>query len=284
MTNAAPTRDSKGSRARASPKRRRPRCRDCPFCAPSGQCLDRTIRSGRCGDWVFYVLRRNKQWRRRWVKPRDRCTPKQRYWRARLGAASRSYSASLTHEQQNACIAAGAKRRSRRRLGQSGRLTGQQYWVGKRCAAPAQAPAQSAERPTKGLQTKRIPRPTWDAHRSGTVAPPGQHRGVTRRARPERRKAEIPSPKCETNPKAQGPKAQNRSGARGSVNSQLVPWICSGCRASGFGFGKSSPGRAVRMRPRGFRPYGCAGRPQTAVVEAERRQQRAVVRRERGPP
>jgi hypothetical protein len=37
----------------------------------------------------------------------------------------------LTDEQQDACIAAGAKVRSRPRLGQSGPLTGQQYWMRK---------------------------------------------------------------------------------------------------------------------------------------------------------
>ncbi len=30
-------------------------CRRCPFCAPSGRCLDRDIKSGRCGDWIWLV-------------------------------------------------------------------------------------------------------------------------------------------------------------------------------------------------------------------------------------
>jgi hypothetical protein len=55
------------------------------------------------------------------------------YWRARLAAASKSYNEALTDDQQDACIAAGAKRRTRPRLGQSGQQTGQQYWVGKEC-------------------------------------------------------------------------------------------------------------------------------------------------------
>jgi hypothetical protein len=74
---------------------RRRRCLGCPFCAPSGKCLDPRPRSGRCGDWVFY-LRHGKQFRRLDVKPRDPRTPSQRYWRERLAAASQRYSAALT--------------------------------------------------------------------------------------------------------------------------------------------------------------------------------------------
>ena len=110
-------------------KQRRNWCRRCPFSAPGGRCLDTTIRSGRCGDWVFYLLPGGKQCRRRWVRPKDPLTPAQVRNRARLAAASRKYSAGLTDQEQDACIAAGAKARSRRRLGQSGPLTGQQYSV-----------------------------------------------------------------------------------------------------------------------------------------------------------
>ena len=112
-------------------KQRRNWCRRCPFCAPSGRCLDTTIRSGRCGDWVFYLLPGGKQCRRRWVRPKDPLTPAQVRNRTRLAAASRKYSAVLTDREQDAFIAAGAKRRSRPRLGQSGPLTGQQYSVRK---------------------------------------------------------------------------------------------------------------------------------------------------------
>jgi hypothetical protein len=86
---------------------------------------------------VWFVLRGNQQCRRRWVKPTDPRSVRQRRWRARLSAASKRYSRSLTEEQRDACIAAGMKRRSRARLGQSGALTGQQYSVGKECAAYA---------------------------------------------------------------------------------------------------------------------------------------------------
>jgi hypothetical protein len=160
---------------------RRPTCRDCPFCSPSGKCLEPAIKSGRCGDWVWYVLPGNKQWRRLWVKPRDPRTPKQRYWRARLAAASRN-SAALTEEQLDACIAAGAKRRSRPRLGQWGWLTAQQWWVGHACARKAETGVHNAERPTEGLQTKGISTPTWELHRHTSVIPPAQHRRNTRRA------------------------------------------------------------------------------------------------------
>jgi hypothetical protein len=50
-------------------------------------------------------------------------------WRARVAAASKAYSATLTEEEQDACIAEGAKRQTRKRLGQSGPATGQQWWV-----------------------------------------------------------------------------------------------------------------------------------------------------------
>ena len=185
MTQARSASESKGRKETVSARRRRPGCRECPFCAPSGKCLDPRVRSGRCGDWVWYVLPGNKQWRRLWVKPRDPKTPSQRHWRKRLGSASRNYSQSLTDEQQDACIAAGAKRRSRPRLGQWGWLTGQQFWVGKECAGKAQRDIQKAETLTKGLQTKGISLPTWDTHRGMSVTPPCQHRRDTGQARKE---------------------------------------------------------------------------------------------------
>ena len=87
-------------------------CHRGPFRAPSGRCLDRAIKSGRCGDWVWFV-RHGKQIRRPYLRPHDPRTPAQLHSRARLSAASKNYSYSLTQEQQDACIAAGAKRRSR---------------------------------------------------------------------------------------------------------------------------------------------------------------------------
>ena len=156
------------------------RCPRCPFCAPSGACLDPRIRSGRCGDWVSTCCR-GKQCRHLYKKPRDPRTPSQLHWRARLGAASRKYSEALTDEQQDACIAAGAKRRSRTRLGQSGPLTGQQWWVQSQCAAEAEGAVRNAQTATKALQTKGISLPTWDTHRGISVVPPGHHRRGMRR-------------------------------------------------------------------------------------------------------
>ena len=166
-------------------KLRRNWCRRCPFSAPAGRCLDTTIRSGRCGDWVYYILRGNKQFRRRWVRPKDPRTPAQLQNRARLGAASREYSAALTEEERDACIAAGAKRQSRRRMGQSGALTGQQYSVHKDYATNAAANAQNTSIPAKVPQPQKFTRPTWGLHRGMAGVPPGQRgrrRGVTGRA------------------------------------------------------------------------------------------------------
>ena len=107
-------------------------CSRCPFCGPAGECRDTAVKSGRCGVWVWYVWK-GRQRRRRWVKGFDPKSPKQLAWQARLAAASKAYSEVLTDAEQDACIAAGAKRRTRPRLGQSGPQTGHQYWVGKEC-------------------------------------------------------------------------------------------------------------------------------------------------------
>jgi len=107
-------------------------CSRCLVCGPAGECFHPAVKSGRCGDWVWYVWK-GHQWRRRWLKPYDPKTPKQVYWRARLAAASKAYGEGLTQEQRRVCIAAGAQRKTRRRLGQSGKVTGQQYWVGEQC-------------------------------------------------------------------------------------------------------------------------------------------------------
>ena len=151
-------------------------CRRCPFCAPSGRCLDRTIKSGRCGDWIWFV-RYGKQIRRPYVRPHDPRTPAQLRSRARLSAASRKYSYSLTEKQQDACIAAGAKRRSRPRLGQSGPLTGQQYSIrreyvlqkahgnGIKAAIAPQVPQPQKLNPT-----------SWEPRRTSSRVPPGRHR------------------------------------------------------------------------------------------------------------
>ena len=151
------------------------RCRDCPAYRPPAGCLDRRIRSGRCGDWIYY-LRGTKQFRRLDVTPRDPRTPVQLGYRARLAAASRQYSDSLTQEQIRSCIAAGARRWTRLRLWQRGRLTGQLYWVRKQCSAkPAKSPPQEAPEP-QPLQPQALTRSPWEQRRRKTLVEPLRHR------------------------------------------------------------------------------------------------------------
>ena len=66
-------------------------------------------------------MRGGKQCRRRYARPRDPGTLAQLLSRARFGTVSRRYGRSLTDEERDACIAAGAKLRSRPRMDQSGR-------------------------------------------------------------------------------------------------------------------------------------------------------------------
>ncbi len=157
-------------------------CRKCALRAPSGKCLAPGLKSGRCGDWVWY-MRGSKQHRRRHVVPKDPRTPAQLYWRKRLAAASRKYSHSLTDEQLDACIAAGAKVRCRPRLGQSGWLTGQQYWVRVECRIAQTAQPPQAKTAFRGRSTEFCPqvpprqsvtRSTWEQHRSSTSVAPLQ--------------------------------------------------------------------------------------------------------------
>jgi hypothetical protein len=155
-------------------KQRRNWCRRCPFSAPAGQCLDTTIRSGRCGDWVFYLLPGGKQCRRRWVRPKDPRTPAQVRNRARLAAASRKYTSGLSEQERDARITAGAKVQSRKRLGQSGPLTGQQYSVRREYAANARGKVQNTEIPTKVPKPQRVTRPTWEPRHGSAVVPPDQ--------------------------------------------------------------------------------------------------------------
>jgi len=158
----------------ARPPKKRPvhRCRRCPYFGPSGQCFDLRLKSGRCGDWVWY-LRDGKQHRHLYVKSGDPRTPKQRYCRARFGAASRKYSHSLTPEERRACIVAGSKLRSRPRLRQSGPLNGQHYSIRRDYATPAAQTPSDAKKRRNPLQTKGISRSTSDPCR--TSAGPLSH-------------------------------------------------------------------------------------------------------------
>jgi hypothetical protein len=168
-------------------------CRSCPFRAPTGRCLDSTRKSGRCGIWVWY-FRGNKQCRRRYARPKDPATLAQLLSRGRFGASSRRYGRSLTDKEQAACIAAGAKLRSRSRLNQSGPLTGQQYWVKKDSIH-----AKLNVKPTKAKTTPQLPQPqrvtrsTSGTHRSIAGVPPEPRRlgiGLARRSGGVRKCAE----------------------------------------------------------------------------------------------
>ena len=174
---------------------RRPGCRGCRFRAPTGACLDPVLASGRCGDYVRYV-RGSKQHRRLYIKPSNPRTFKQERWRARFRAASSKYSQSLTDEQRDACIAEGAKLRSRPRMRQSGPLTGQQYSIRKEYAANPAARMRKAPATSKMLQPQRVrrkyksqvPQPqrfarsTPGTRRGVSGMPPGHRRRYTGRA------------------------------------------------------------------------------------------------------
>jgi len=153
-------------------------CRRCTLCAPSGACLDKSLKSGRCGDWVWYLLRGSKQCRRLWVKPKDPRTHKQRSCRARLRAASKAYSEFLTDAEQDACIAAGAKVQTRARAGTSGTLTGHQHFVQgmiKRTKTRARI-EKSHSQPSKMQHPQRNTRASSGTHRIPSSVAPGQHR------------------------------------------------------------------------------------------------------------
>jgi hypothetical protein len=141
----------------------RHQCRRCPLRAPSGRCLNPVLRSGRCGDWIWYV-RGGKQHRRRYAHPKDPCTVAQLLCRARLRTASRRYSRSLTQEERAACIAAGAKLRSRSRHAQRGPLTGQQYWV-----RQDSAQARVNVKPTKAKTASQVPQPQRDTRSTSDI-------------------------------------------------------------------------------------------------------------------
>lgn len=171
---------------RKSPRKSR-RCRGCPFWAPPARCLDPALKSGWCGDWVWY-MRGGKQCRRRYACPKDPHTLDQMRSRGRLTAVSRNYSQSLPDAQRDACIAAGAKLQSRPRLGQSGPLTGQQYWVRSDSARQkAQSKATKLKTAAQVPQTQRVTRSTSEPRQSASRPPPEQHR---LKAGPARRQGE----------------------------------------------------------------------------------------------
>ena len=157
-------------------RRKRTRCRDCPAWRPPMRCLDRTLKSGRCGDWIWYV-RAGKKRRRRYVRPRDPHTLAQMESRGRLSAASSIYSRYLSDEERRACIAAGTKLQSRRRLAQSGPLTGQQYWIRQDAKRPR--PQSKATKPKNAAQVParhRVLQCSSDRYRTASRLPPDRRR------------------------------------------------------------------------------------------------------------
>lgn len=158
------------------PAKTRHQCRRCPLRGPKGRCFNPALKSGRCGDWIWY-MRGGKQCRRHYTRPKDPRTLAQMLCRSRFGAASRRYSRSLTDEEREACIAAGAKLRSRPRLAQSGPLTGSQYWVRKDSAH-----AKMNVKPTKTKSAPQLPQPqrvtrsTSGLHQSPSRVSPEFHR------------------------------------------------------------------------------------------------------------
>ena len=212
--------------------RRRIRCRDCPFHGPSNRCLNTAIKSGLCGDWVWY-MRGRKQCRRHYTRPKDPHTLAQAGSRGRLTAASRKYSESLTDKQREACIAAGAKVQSRPRLGQSGPLTGQQYWIRRDYARQ-----NVQSKVTKLVNALQMPQPqalaksTWGTHRGIPGVSPEQRRidkGAASNAEGRRKKAE----------------GKNRKARAGSevLHLQRLSGIRRGQRPRPAGVRPSRPGR-----------------------------------------
>ena len=202
MTTAEPVKVRPQAKATSRRTARRVRkCPQCPFYSASGKCLDPRLRSGRCGDRVMYVVGGRQFWRLD-VKARDPRTLKQRACRARLAAASRAYSANLTEAQQDACIASGAKRRSRPRLDQSGPLTGQQWWVQQQCKSAALTRMPEAQTSSKALQTKSRSTPPSGPHRTATVSPPYPCRGNKPQGSRAARKATTRDQKPQARPGA----------------------------------------------------------------------------------
>ena len=113
---------------------------------------------------------------------------------------------------RTACIAAGAKRQSRPRLGQSGPLTGQQYSVRQAYAKPAAAKARHARIRAQVPPPQKLTRATWGLHRGRAGVAPGQGRRASQWGRfsslPVR--AAFPPPEPHTGPgKAGSPADRN---------------------------------------------------------------------------
>jgi len=87
--------------------------------------------------------------------------------RATFGAASRAWGESLREEERLALIAAGGRVRSRVRLGQSGRLTGQQYFRGEELReGKKEGRRQKSECASEVQRGQGVARSTWEQCRS----------------------------------------------------------------------------------------------------------------------
>ena len=133
--------------------------------------------SGRSGEWVYY-MRGRKQCRRRYVVPKDPRTPAQLRVRATFGAASHywSHTLDISEAQRDAWEAAANKRKSRPRLGQSGPLTGQQYFMAKACrwgrGSPSCLPVPGAFQPwVQGIRPSDQGAQSPPHRQSGKVLP-----------------------------------------------------------------------------------------------------------------
>ena len=163
--------------------------------------LDGRLKSGRCGAYDYYVRNGRQRWRRH-VVPTGPCTAAQQRSRAAFGAASKAWSQNepLIEKQRDAWRKIAAKVRSRPRLGLSGPLTGQQYFVGRNCAKEhlgsgilseppkremviAEGRSHNPEVAPQVMQPQSLAQTAWEPHRSCTVHAPSQRRDATRRAR-----------------------------------------------------------------------------------------------------
>jgi hypothetical protein len=156
----------------------RPASRGCSCASGSRRWADR--RAARRNRSVPNAFRHQRS-----SPPHDPRTPAQLRSRARLGAASRKYNYSLTEKQQDACIAAGAKLRSRPRLGQPGPLTGQQYSIRRQYALQkAHGDGRKTVIAPQVLQPQKLKRTTWEPRRGAFGVWPDRRR---LRARPSRK-------------------------------------------------------------------------------------------------
>ena len=86
-------------------------------------------KSGRSGDFVFY-MRRKTLCRRRYVVPKNVRTAARRRTRGAFGAIAKAWRERLTEEQRQAWVASAARVKSRPRLWQSGPLFGEMHFEG----------------------------------------------------------------------------------------------------------------------------------------------------------